>query len=76
MQLYIMSTVFKQLGFEVTTAQNGFEAFEIIQAIVKEEGLCLKDRYTKRFSLVLLDLNMPISNGFETCKSIHNLHNG
>ena len=45
---------------EVATAINGYEAFEILS----------KQREDTRFDLVVLDLNMPISDGYETCKNI------
>ena len=75
MQLFIMTTVFRCHGYHVTTAQNGFEAFEMIQAIVKQENLSLSNINDRMFCLVLLDLNMPISDGFETCKNITSLYN-
>ena len=46
---------------EATTAINGHEAFEI---------LCNQD-----FDLVVLDLQMPISDGYETCKNIKKRYN-
>jgi CheY-like chemotaxis protein len=75
MQLFVMTTVFRVHGYHVTTAQNGFEAFEMIQAIVKQEGISLSDINKRMFCLVLLDLNMPISDGFETCTNISSLYN-
>ena len=47
-------------NFEVTTAQNGQVAFE-------------KFRSCNNFDLVILDLNMPISDGYEACQNIRNL---
>lgn len=44
--------------FEVKTAINGHEAFEIFKDPVLS------------FDLVILDLNMPISDGYETCQNI------
>jgi len=41
---------------------------------VKKDGLSLIDLNQKQFSLIMLDLNMPISNGYETCKNIWNLY--
>ena len=43
---------------ETKTAINGHEAFEI---------LC---NFKLGFDLLILDLHMPISDGYETCKNI------
>jgi DNA-binding response OmpR family regulator len=54
--------VFSEAGFEVTTAQSGFE--------------CLK-HFRKRphwFDLILLDLSMPFMDGEETFKRLRALH--
>ena len=45
---------------DVTTAINGHQAFEILS----------KQTEDNFFDLVILDLNMPISDGYETCKNI------
>jgi CheY-like chemotaxis protein len=57
----------------VTTAINGHEAYEIIDQSLKdkdrlEDSNCL-------FDIVFLDLNMPISNGYEACTKILKLFN-
>ena len=46
---------------EATTAINGHEAFEIV---------C-----NNNFDLVVLDLQMPISDGYETCENIIKRYN-
>jgi CheY-like chemotaxis protein len=74
MQLFVMTAVFRGLGYEVTASQNGFEAFEIVQSIVKRQ-VTLEELSDQMFCLVLLDLNMPISDGYETCRNITNLCN-
>ena len=56
---------FKKCNFEVSCARNGYEALEKVQRSVAEE--C-------PFDLVLLDLQMPISNGYETAMNILNLY--
>ena len=52
--------MFEKAGMEVTTAINGHQAFEILSKHTEENF----------FDLVILDLNMPISDGYETCKNI------
>ena len=52
--------MFEKAGMEVVTAINGHQAFEIVSKQTEETG----------FDLVILDLNMPISDGYETCKNI------
>jgi CheY-like chemotaxis protein len=47
---------------EVTTAINGHQAFELLSK-------------TMDFDLVVLDLHMPISDGYETCANIVKLYN-
>lgn len=59
-QLDILKYMFEKVNMEVTVAINGYQAFEILSKQVEET----------RFDLVLLDLNMPISDGYETCKNI------
>lgn len=52
--------MFEKVGMEVEVAINGHQAFEILN----------KQTDSTRFDLVILDLNMPISNGYETCQNI------
>lgn len=64
LQLSILEMSFQNFGFVVETAQNGFEAFEIVQ----------KNFYKGiPFDLIILDLNMPIADGYEAIKNINNL---
>ena len=46
---------------DVTTAINGHQAFEILNKSLD-------------FDLVVLDLHMPISDGYETCANIVKLY--
>ena len=62
MQLQILSFLLSAKGFEVIAAQNGYEAFERVQKSLTENE--------KPFDLVILDLHMPISDGYEACKNI------
>ena len=50
---------------KVTTAINGHHAFEIMNKSLEGES----------FDLVVLDLNMPISDGYETCQNVIKLFN-
>ena len=52
--------MFEKVNMDVTTAINGHQAFEILS----------KQTEDNLFDIVILDLNMPISDGFETCKNI------
>ena len=54
MALALSKVILTQAGFDVVTAQSGFEALDIFQ------------KNPSRFALVLLDLTMPILNGEET----------
>ena len=47
-------------------ASNGQEAFEFVQQKLNNEP-------SEYYDLVLLDLQMPICNGFEACEKIFNL---
>ena len=57
MQLEILAMMFRMAGMEVTTAINGHQAFEFLSK-------------SRDFDLVVLDLHMPISDGYETCSNI------
>ena len=63
-------------NFDVVVAQNGHEAFEEIQNTLRkfQDPNCTESE-RQLFDLVVLDLNMPISDGYETCKNIVNLYN-
>ena len=62
LQLTVLEALFEKNGFAVETAINGHEAFEQFQAAL----ICPR----KRFDLVVLDLSMPVTDGFEACKQI------
>jgi CheY-like chemotaxis protein len=53
----------------VTSAHNGFEAFEII--LQSRELFQKTNEKADLYDAVILDLNMPILNGYDACKSIH-----
>ena len=50
----------------MTSARNGFEAFDLVQQKFKIEK--------KSFNLIILDLQMPIADGFEAIKNIKQLY--
>lgn len=66
MQLSILEQLFKNENFKVMTSRNGFEAFEYVQRNFKENNMS--------FDLIILDLNMPIADGYEAIKNINNLY--
>lgn len=56
--LIVLEALFEKYGFEVTTAINGHLAYEkVLNA-------------NEMFDLIVLDLSMPVSDGFEACKLI------
>ena len=63
-QLYIQQILFEQLDFEVETAKNGYDVFQKVQ----------KNKNTVKYDVILLDLHMPIMNGFDACRNICNLY--
>ena len=58
--------MFKRSNFKTTLAQNGYEAYNLVLKSMQVDSEGKQDL----FDLIVLDLNMPISNGFETCKNI------
>ena len=57
----------------MVTAINGYEAYEIIDKSLKDKESA--DDLECLFDIVLLDLNMPISDGYDSCKKILKLYN-
>ncbi|MFH1847043.1 MAG: response regulator [Candidatus Omnitrophota bacterium] len=56
--LKIVSFRVSSMGHNVTTAVNGREALDLI--------------YKEKFDLIMLDLRMPIIDGYEVCRTIKN----
>lgn len=67
MQLTILQNMFISYDFKVHCARNGFEAFEEVIKSLREDR--------QPFNLIILDLNMPIADGYEAIKNIKNLYN-
>ncbi len=64
MALELTAEILAEAGYEVVTAQSGFEALDLFV------------QYPNRFDLVLLDLNMPIMDGEEVLKRIRTINPG
>jgi CheY-like chemotaxis protein len=62
MLLILTSEILKEAGYEVVTAQSGFECLDQFRS------------GGKKFDLVLLDLNMPLMDGEETFHRLRGLH--
>ena len=63
LSLAILEAIFEKLNFEVVCARNGQQAYEKVLETI--------GNFDKMFDLVVLDLNMPIADGYEACKNIH-----
>ncbi|HMJ06955.1 MAG TPA: response regulator [Chthoniobacterales bacterium] len=61
MLLILSSELLRQAGYEVVTAQSGFECLDLFRIS------------PRKFDLVLLDLNMPLMNGEETFQRLRAL---
>ena len=66
MQLQALTHIMKASDFKVIPVKNGYEAFLEAQKSIKNNEL---------FDLILLDLNMPITDGYEACMQIIGLYN-
>ena len=77
----MMEVILKMNNFEVVKAQNGFEAFEKAAEAMQFTQQNIKqiveqwDRTSfEMFDVIILDLNMPISDGYEACKKISQMY--
>ena len=77
----MMDIILKLCNFEVVQTQNGFEAFEKAAEAMKYQKQNIKhivqhwehDTF-QMFDLIILDLNMPIYDGFEACRKINQMY--
>ena len=68
-----MVDVFRSTGFLVKTASNTVHLLKIVeQSIRNQEADAGKQNFL--FEFVLIDLDMPISNGFDCCKKLRALY--
>ena len=72
--MYILQALFTKFEFDITTAINGHQAYETIADSLANPDESIKNNYHQMFDLIVLDLNMPISDGFESCKNILKLY--
>lgn len=66
LQLAMLEAVFEKNKFKSICAINGQSAYEKAFAAKQNPNMFL--------NLVVLDLNMPVSNGFEACEKIQKLY--
>lgn len=57
--IYIATLYFKRWDLDFDIAKNGQQALEMVQL--------------KKYDLVLMDLQMPVLNGYEACKAVRSL---
>lgn len=58
---FVISDMLEGYGYNVTTAENAEQAFEMLGE--------------KSFDLILLDINLPDSTGFEICRKLRSVSN-
>ena len=58
----MIEALFEKNGFNTVTAINGQIAYEEVQQKYRNER--------KTFDLIVLDFNMPVTDGFEACEKI------
>jgi len=75
--LFVLSETLKKLKINTNVANNGIEAIQIICDILQKNpnskmNFCEKCQFYK---LILMDIDMPIKNGFETTMELKNIFN-
>lgn len=58
--LLVARKMIKKLGAEVTTVESGVEAIELVK--------------TNEYDLILMDIQMPVLNGYETTRAVRKLN--
>lgn len=66
LQLSILERMIQNQNIQVQTSRNGQEAFEYVQKNFKDRNLS--------FDLIILDLHMPIADGYEAIKNINYIY--
>ena len=64
--LVVLQSLLEKQGFEVLTAINGSQAYQLASQARASTDIML--------DLVLLDLSMPIADGYEACRNIIKLY--
>jgi CheY-like chemotaxis protein len=62
----MLKLMFEKLNFAVDTAINGFEAYKRVNESFFENSVL--------YDLVVLDLNMPIMDGYKACEKIKDMY--
>ena len=86
-QQYMIEVILKLNDYEDTIAQNGYEAFELASEALSYQQSNLHQIIekwknpqfmgkAKMYDIIILDLNMPISDGYDACKKIQLLYEG
>ena len=65
--LFVLTEIFKKKNYNIDVASSGVEAINSVREqsknYDKSEKFCIKYKFYK---LILMDIDMPIKNGFET----------
>lgn len=61
-QMLLLTTLFERNGFLVEPANNGQEAYDLVTSTHHHK--------LQNFDLIVLDLTMPILDGFDACRKI------
>ncbi|CAD8155354.1 unnamed protein product [Paramecium pentaurelia] len=70
--IQVLSHMVKQLGFEIDFAYNGKQAIEKVQNQLDKR---CNPSYCIGYNCILMDINMPMMNGWETVQRIRQIEN-
>ena len=70
--LFVLSEQFKKQDLYIDTCPGGVEAITLVEEILLDNSIkfCQKCQF---YQLILMDIDMPIKNGYETTKEIKDL---